>query len=72
MIIKEGNFCTVIGSGMAILFDGTNLTHNNEKILEEGTPMTMANLTVHVLSNSDSFDIKNRKVSVLPIEAPFI
>lgn len=72
MIIKEGNLCTVIGSGMAILFDGTNLTHNNEKILEEGTPMTMANLTVHVLSNSDSFDIKNRKVSVLPIEAPFI
>jgi cyanophycinase len=72
MIIKEGNNCTVIGSGMAILFDGTNLTHNNEKILEEGTPMTMANLTVHVLSNSDSFDIKNRKVSVLPIEAPFI
>ncbi|MFY0602781.1 MAG: cyanophycinase [Flavobacteriaceae bacterium] len=72
IIIKNGNDCTVIGSGMAILFDGSTLTHNNEKILEEGTPMTMANLTVHVLSNSDSFDIKNRKVSVLPMEAPFI
>ncbi len=72
MIIKNGNDCTVIGSGMVIVFDGSKLTHNNEKILEEGTPMTMANLTVHVLSNSDSFDIKNRKVSVLPIEAPFI
>jgi len=72
MIIKNGNDCTVIGSGMAIVFDGNNLTHNNEKILEEGTPMTMANLKVHVLSNSDQFDIKNRKVSVLPIEAPFI
>jgi cyanophycinase len=72
MIIKNGNDCTIIGSGMVILFDGRNLTHNNEKVLEDGTPMTMANLTVHVLSNSDSFDIKNRKVSVLPIEAPFI
>ena len=72
MIIKNGNDCTVIGSGMVIVFDGSKLTHNNEKILEEGTPMTMANLTVHVLSNSDSFDIKNRKVSVLPIEAHFI
>lgn len=72
MIIKNGNDCTVIGSGMVILFDGSKLTHNNEKVLEEGTPMTMANLTVHVLSNSDSFDIKNRKVGVLPIEAPFI
>lgn len=72
MIIKNGNDCTVIGSGMAIVFDGNTLTHNNEKILEEGTPMTMANLTIHVLSNSDTYDIKNRKVSVLPIEAPFI
>ena len=72
MIIKNGNNCTVIGSGMVIVFDGSKLTHNNEKILEEGTPMTMANLNVHVLSNSDSFDIKNRKVAVLPIEAPFI
>ena len=72
MIIKNGNDCTVIGSGMAIVFDGSKLTHNNENILKEGTPMTMANLKVHVLSNSDHYDIKNRKVTVLPIEAPFI
>ena len=72
MIIKNGKDCTVIGSGMAIIFDGTALTHNNEKILDEGVPMTIANLKVHVLSNSDQFDIKNRIVNVLPIEAPFI
>lgn len=72
MIIKNGNDCTVIGSGMAIVFDGSTLTHNNEKVLKEGTPMTMANLRVHVLSNGDQFDIQNRKVSVLPIESPFI
>ena len=72
MIIKNGNDCTVIGSGMVIVFDGSTLTHNNEKVLKEGTPMTMANLRVHVLSNGDQFNIKNREVSVLPIEAPFI
>ncbi|WP_179318995.1 cyanophycinase [Winogradskyella helgolandensis] len=72
MIIKNGNDCTVIGSGMVIIFDGSTLTHNNEKILEEGTPMTMANLTIHVLSNGDEYNIKTRKVKVLPIEAPFI
>jgi len=72
MIIKNGNECTVIGSGMVIIFDGSKLTHNNDKVLKKGTPMTMANLTVHVLSNSDQYDIKNRKVKVLPIEAPFI
>ena len=72
MIIKNGDNCTVIGSGMVIVFDGSKLTHNNEKILNEGTPMTMANLTVHVLSNGDMYSIKNRKVSVLAIDAPFI
>ena len=72
MIIKNGCDCTVIGSGMVIVFDGSKLTHNNEKILEEGTPMSMANLTIHVLSNNDKYSIKNRKVSVLAIDAPFI
>jgi cyanophycinase len=72
MVIKNGKDCTVIGSGMAIVFDGSSLTHNNEGILEEATPMSLANLKVHVLSNSDQFDIKNRVVKVLPIEAPFI
>ena len=72
MVIKNGKDCTVIGSGMAIVFDGSSLTHNNEEILEEGIPMTIANLKVHVLSNGDQFDIKSRLVTVLPIEAPFI
>lgn len=72
MIIKNGNDCTVIGSGMAIIFDGGELKHNNQKLLAVGTPMTMVNLRVHVLSNGDKYDIKNRMVSVLPIEADFI
>lgn len=72
MIIKNGKTCTVIGSGMVIIFEGKNLTHNNEKVLDAGTPMTIANLTVHVLSNGDQYDITKQCVTVLPIEAPFI
>ena len=72
MIIKNGVDCTVIGSGMAIVFDGSKLIHNNEKVLQKGTPMTMTNLIVHVLSNGDHFNIKTREVKVLPIESPFI
>ncbi len=72
MIIKNGNDCTVIGSGMAIIFDGTALLHNNEKILKDGTPMTMTNLRIHVLANGDQFNIKARQINVLPVESPFI
>jgi len=62
----------VIGSGMAILFDPSQLAHNNEKILEEGTPMSMSNLIVHILSNSDQFKIDQRKIEILPVDADFI
>ena len=72
LIIKNGKEFKVIGSGMVIVFDAQNLTHNNEKILKEGTPMTMTNLVVHVLSNSDSYNIETRKVTVLPMDAPFV
>ena len=71
LIIKKGNEFEVIGSGMIIVFDAKNLTHNNEKILEIGTPMTMTNLVVHVLSSGDRFNIETRKVKVLPLDAEF-
>ncbi|MEZ4793458.1 MAG: cyanophycinase [Gelidibacter sp.] len=72
MIIKNGNECEVIGSGMIIIFDAQQVTHNNEKILKQGTPMTMTNLIVHILANGDRFNIETRQVKVLPIASPFV
>ncbi len=71
LIIKNNTF-EVIGSGMVIVFDGRKIKHNNHKILKEGTPMSLTNLRTHILSNGDRFNIKKKKVEVLPIEAPFI
>ena len=72
LIIKNCNEFKVIGSGMVILFDGGKLTHNNEEILPEGTPMTISNLVVHILSNSDRFTVDQRKIEILPVDADFI
>jgi cyanophycinase len=71
LIIKNNRF-EVIGSGMVIVFDARSLKHNNHKILQEGTPLSLVNLKTHILSNSDQFNISKKKVKVLPIEAPFI
>ncbi|MBQ0787818.1 MAG: cyanophycinase [Oceanihabitans sp.] len=71
LIIKNGSL-EVIGSGMVIIFDGRKLKHNNHKVLKEGTPMSLTNLRTHILSNGDRFNIENKEVEVLPIEAPFI
>lgn len=71
LVIKNGNEMKVIGSGMVIIFDGNELMHNNQRILKNGTPMTITNMKVHVLANSDTYILDKRKVEVLPIDAPF-
>lgn len=71
LIIKNNRF-EVIGSGMVIVFDGRKIKHNNHSVLQEGTPMSLTNMKTHILSNGDRFNIKNQKIEILPIEAPFI
>ena len=71
-LIIKNNIVRVIGSGMVIVFDPRKLKHNNEKILSEGTPMSLTNLKTHVLANGDRFNVKKKKVKVLPVEEPFI
>lgn len=71
MIIENCNNCKIIGSGMVIIFDPSTLTHNNVEILPDGIPMTMSDLSVHVLANSDTYTIDEKKINVLPIEADF-
>ena len=69
LIIKNGNACRVIGSGMVILFDPSHLSHNKSAILSPGTPMSLSNLTTHVLAIGDQFTIKERSFEILPLEA---
>ena len=72
IIIKNGNEFRVIGSGMVILFDPSKLTHNSHKVLDEGIPISLSNLIVHILANNDFFTISDRKIEISPIEAGMI
>jgi len=71
LVIKNGNEMKVIGSGMVIIFDGRDVAHNNHEVLKENTPLTLTNLKVHILSNSDMYFLAERKVKALPIHEPF-
>jgi cyanophycinase len=72
IIIRGGSEFTVIGSGMVILYDPSQLTHNFHEVLQEGTPMSLSNLLVHILANNDAFKIDDRKIEISPLEAGFI
>jgi cyanophycinase len=72
LIIKRGKEFVVIGSGMIIVFDPREIKHNNQKILKQGTPMTLTNMIVHVLANGDRYNIATREINILPITSPFV
>ena len=72
LIVRNDSEFQVIGSGMVIVFDARKATHNNQQILEKGTPMTLTGLRTHILSNGDRFEMKTRKITVLPMSAAFV
>lgn len=67
MVIKNGKTFEVIGSGMVIVFDARKAKHNNQNIIEEGSPMSLTHLTTHILANGDRFNIKKKKVKISPL-----
>ena len=69
LVITHGDTIEVIGSGMVIIFDPRKLKFNNQSIIENGTPMSLTNLKTHILANGDRFNIKKKKVKVIPIHA---
>ena len=67
-LVISGNEFKVIGSGMVMVIDPSDLTHNNHKILDEGMPMSMANITTHILADGDRFFMDKRTIEVFPLE----
>lgn len=71
VIIKEGNVCTTIGSGMVLVFDGKHLSHNKVPDLDEGTPISIGNMIVHVMANTDTFYLGTRHLKILSADQAY-
>lgn len=67
LIIKHGNECKVIGTGMVILIDPSQLTHNFHSKMKKGVPISMSNLVVHILAKGDHFIMENRSLRIKPL-----
>lgn len=66
LVIKNGNQCEVIGSGMMILFDPNDLIYNDEAMIEDGAPITITNLKTHILANGNKLSVDKNKIIVSP------
>jgi cyanophycinase len=61
VVIKEGNKMEAIGSGLILIFDGHNIRHSNIADLENGEPISIENLIVHVMASGNHYFLNERK-----------
>lgn len=69
-LLIHGNNMEAIGPGMAILLDGRKITNSNLLDVVDGAPLSIENMTLHLMSEHDIFDLKEMKLNNLnPPEA---
>jgi cyanophycinase len=61
VLIKEGNIMEAIGSGLVLIFDGHDIRHSNIADIEEGQPLSIENLVVHVMAKGNFYYLNERK-----------
>lgn len=72
LLITKGHSMEAIGSGLVILVDGTHMRHTNITDVEMGQPVSIENLTVHVMSFGDHFDLKSKRLTLKSVQAPSV
>jgi len=63
VFVSEGRYLEAVGSGLVIIIDGHHIRHSNIADLKEGSPISIENLLVHVMSKGNSYDLGTRKFS---------
>lgn len=61
VVVEKGSKMKAIGSGSVVLVDGCGIAHNNIADIKSGMPLSVSNLVVHIMTNSDVFDIQTRE-----------
>lgn len=64
LYISNGNIMEAIGSGMVILVDGRNMADTNLTDVDMGQPVSIKNMTVHVMCDGDIYDLTAHKLTI--------
>jgi len=63
-LLIKNNVMEAIGPEMTILVDGRNIADTNFIFVEEGEAISIENLTVHVMSKYDTYDLTEHKLTI--------
>ncbi|MFN8153109.1 MAG: cyanophycinase [Bacteroidia bacterium] len=64
VLIRDNNHLEAIGSGLVIIVDGHAIRHSNIADLAEGSPISIENLIVHVMTKGNAYELQKRKFMV--------
>jgi cyanophycinase len=64
LYISNGSKMEAIGSGMVILVDGRDMTDTNLTDVEMGQPVSIKNMTVHVMCDGDVYDLAAHQLNI--------
>ena len=62
LLITDGDHMEAIGSGLTIIVDGGHIKYTNIADIEDGQPISIENLTVHILSQGHSYLLSERRM----------
>jgi cyanophycinase len=60
IIVEEGMRFKAIGSSSVIVIEGHKVDYNNIAEIRTGMPISVGNLTVHIMAHADVYDIEKR------------
>lgn len=64
LLIKD-DIMTAVGSGLVILVDGRFIKDTNLTNIGLGEPISIDNLTVHIMSMNDYYDLKTKELTIV-------
>ena len=64
LLITEGTNMEAIGSGLVMLVDATHMRDTSITDVAMGEPVSIDNLTVHVMALGDHFDLVTKKMTI--------
>jgi cyanophycinase len=64
LIISHGDEMEAVGSGLVIVMDGHEIADCNYNEIDEGAPIAVENLIVHILARGDKFTLNNREAEI--------
>ncbi|RZJ34441.1 MAG: cyanophycinase [Flavobacterium sp.] len=67
-LLFTGNKMEAIGPGMTILIDGRHIRNSNLLEIKDGVPISIDNLTLHVMSKTDVYDLEKHELTIVTPE----